>query len=329
MSFERQVWVVGAHTALGAEVAAFLSSVGVRVLRTGPEFDNPDPSAMIAFGRRLKWLTHIVYCAAEFDPDRVAREPERGRALCTVLPAALAALAVELGARFYSIGTAYVFSGGLASRGYAENRACRPVNGLGRAQLEGENAVLAVNPDAVLFRTGWLYGDDEFGVFARLAASIVEASNADCLLFLPDDETGSPTWMRDLARVVFDCMIQDTGIRALFDPPHPAPKTLPGGIYHYADAGEATWPQFAAEVARLAHAYKYISRPVEVRAAPASEFPGRALRPAHWRLAVGKVNKYIVTPRNDWRDCLASCFSWGTCSHLFIRLHKNNKDDSI
>ena len=66
----------------------------------------------------------------------------------------------------------------------------------GRSKLAGERAVLAALPEAVVVRTAWVYtggtGKDFVAVMRRLAAG-------DGPVNVVDDQTGSPTYVGDLA----------------------------------------------------------------------------------------------------------------------------------
>lgn len=56
--------------------------------------------------------------------------------------------------------TDYVFDGLRYTPGlYKENDKTSPINNYGLTKLKSEEAVLAVNPNAIVFRTSWLYGD--------------------------------------------------------------------------------------------------------------------------------------------------------------------------
>ena len=212
------VCIVGTHKMLGQAASLAFQIQGVEVVGAGPEICGPSPRALAEFDSRLlrvPRLTHIIYCAADFDPDRCEREPDNPRYLSAELPPLLAAIALRLDARFISVGTHYIFSGNLLSRGYAESRSCHPVNHLGRCQLEGEKAQLAVNPEAFVLRTCWVYGDEEFGPFANLLRGIIRASFSGGDLPLVNDEVASPTWARNVADALVGMTYCEKGYRSL------------------------------------------------------------------------------------------------------------------
>jgi len=309
---------------LGQAASLAFGKLRVEVIGTGLELAAPSAHALDDLEARLKAaqrLTHLIYCGADFDPDRCEREPDNPRYQSAVLPPLLAAMALRLKVRFISVGTHYVFSGNLVSRGYAESRSCRPVNVLGRCQLEGERALLAANPSSLVLRTGWLYGDEEFGPFANLLLGLIRASLTGTDLAIVNDEVASPTWVRNLADALLGMALREKGSLSLFPGENTPFLPISGGIYHYIDDGKISWAGFAAENARLALKYRLIERPVALCHVPAETSPGRAPRPPCCHLACSKIHASLSFPSHGWQDYLESFYETCTCSHLFNRLH--------
>jgi len=316
---------------VGQAASLAFSQISVKVIEAGPELGGPSSQALTDLEARLaeeQRLTHIIYCGAEIDPDRCEREPDVPRWQSAALPPLLAAMAARLNARFIALGTHYVFSGTLTSRGYAESRTCRPVNVLGACQLEGERALLAANPESRILRTGWLYGDEEFGPFARFISELIRASQQGTGLAVVNDEVASPTWVRNLADAILGLTLCDKGQYSLFSREKTPFMPLPAGIYHYVDGGKVSWTGFAAECARLAWKYHHIERPVTVFEVPPESRPGRAARPPCCHLASAKIRKSYPFPSHTWQEYLESFFADSTCSHLFFRLHAQLRSQS-
>jgi len=98
----------------------------------------------------------VVHCAAATDLDRCEREPEWAQALNVGMARQVAEACQELGARMAHISTDSVFDG--AAGEYAEQDEPRPLNVYARTKLEGEQAVQAACPGALVVRTnffGW------------------------------------------------------------------------------------------------------------------------------------------------------------------------------
>lgn len=99
--------------------------------------------------------TWIVNTAAATNVDWCEDHPVEARRLNAEAPGLLAAAALRRGARFLQISTDAVFDG---QRGMNdENQAPAPINAYGRTKWEGETAVRAACPEALVVRTN-LYG---------------------------------------------------------------------------------------------------------------------------------------------------------------------------
>lgn len=97
----------------------------------------------------------VINCAALAIVDACETDPDRARQLNSEVPAQLAANVARGGARLVHISTDAVFDG---LRGeYTETDPPNPLSVYARTKLEGERAVAAANPDAIIARVN-LYG---------------------------------------------------------------------------------------------------------------------------------------------------------------------------
>jgi dTDP-4-dehydrorhamnose reductase len=98
----------------------------------------------------------VIHCAALANVDACESEPALAKQLNTTLPVELAKHVAKGGARLVHISTDAVFDG---SRGeYSELDVPNPLSIYARTKLEGERAVLAVYPQAIVARVnlfGW------------------------------------------------------------------------------------------------------------------------------------------------------------------------------
>jgi len=98
----------------------------------------------------------VIHCAAETNVDRCEQDPERALLLNRDMPRWVAQATRRAGARIIQISTDAVFDG--SRSGYREDEIPQPINVYGQSKLEGENAVLDENPQAIIARTnfyGW------------------------------------------------------------------------------------------------------------------------------------------------------------------------------
>jgi len=98
----------------------------------------------------------IVHCAAATDIDRCEDEPDLAFRLNRDMAANVAAAAFERRAAFLLVSTDAVFDGEQGD--YVEDDDPTPLSVYGRSKLEGERAVAARHPQAIIVRTnifGW------------------------------------------------------------------------------------------------------------------------------------------------------------------------------
>lgn len=98
----------------------------------------------------------IVNCVAQTDLDVCEKEPQQAQQINTRLPEVLARAARAADIRFLHISTDAVFDG--AQDRYKETDRPTPVSVYARTKLDGEQAVMAANPDALIARVnfyGW------------------------------------------------------------------------------------------------------------------------------------------------------------------------------
>jgi dTDP-4-dehydrorhamnose reductase len=97
----------------------------------------------------------VVHCAAATSVDWCEEHPEEAHSINAMMPAAVAAIASECGARLLYISTDSVFDGEHGN--YAETDTPAPVNVYAQTKLQGEREVFGQYPAAAIARAT-LYG---------------------------------------------------------------------------------------------------------------------------------------------------------------------------
>lgn len=172
----------------------------------------------------------VINAAAYTAVDKAESEPELALAVNRDGAARLAAAARRLGLPFLHVSTDYVFDGEKGTP-YTEADATAPLGVYGRSKLEGEAAVLAAHPDALVFRTGWVYGADGRNFVRTMVELAAERDKLDIVA----DRFGNPTHAADLA----DGLLAIAGQAA---------ENRGGGIFHLAGSEEASWHDLAGGV---------------------------------------------------------------------------------
>ncbi len=283
------VWVAGASGMLGRAVCAELGRRGVEVVGTDLEVDIAEPGAVAAALARTG-ASHVVNCAAYTRVDDAEREEELARRVNAAGPEVLGRAALERGAALVHFSTDYVFAGD-GGRPYVEDDPAAPRGAYARTKREGEERLLALGPGLRLHlvRTSWLFGaggPNFVGTMLGLMASREE-------LRVVADQRGRPTYAPDLAAAALDL----AGLAA-------GGERAPSGCYHFANAGETTWYDFACRIRERAAALGFPVQARVVHPVTTAEFPRPAPRPAYSVLDTAKITAALARAPRPWHDAL-------------------------
>lgn len=191
--------VIGGSGQIGSWLLRTLAERGheaVGTYATVP-FDGLVPLDASHLAESAEWLRaqnpDVVFYPAGFTwVDGCERDPNRARSANVEQPLNLARAAAEVGARFVSFSTDYVFDG--AAGPYAETDPPNPLSVYGRAKLEGEQAL----GDACLnLRTTWVYGPERQG--KNFAYQLARALREKGELLCPSDQFSTPSYGPDVA----------------------------------------------------------------------------------------------------------------------------------
>lgn len=227
----------------------------------------------------------IINCAAFTNVDGCETQEELAFKINSIGPENLAKAAVKYEARFVHISTDYVFSGD-GTRPYVESDTPAPVSAYGRTKLAAEEKVIAACPDALIFRTAWLYGEGKNFVRTMLRLSTVKDE-----ISVVCDQLGTPTSAKELARMIH--YVDDKGAT---------------GIFHATCEGDTNWADFTDyifEVKGISCKVYHISSEEYANMNPTS-----ANRPKYSILENARLKaeypEYIMA---DWKTALLDYFN--------------------
>jgi len=283
------VLLVGRTGQVGGELLTALDPIARLVAPSHSELDLADPDAI----RRVVRATRpavVVNAAAYTAVERA----EHDAALCTRInadaPGILAEESARIGARIIHYSTDYVFDGTKGSP-YVEADAPSPLNVYGRTKLDGERAVVSSRARHLILRTSWVYGSRGAN-FLRTMLRLAEQREEVTVV---DDQTGTPTWCRSIARATAQLLPRLSG----------SDGDDTSGVFHLTSAGSATWCSFAAAI--FAHvARSGAQREVHARPISTSEFASSVRRPAYSVLDCSRVRERFGIAIPDWREDLPS-----------------------
>lgn len=183
------------------------------------------------------------------------------------------------------VSTDYVFNGEKGSP-YTVDDAIEPQGMYGKTKAAGEAEVTAIVPEAsAILRTSWVYsshGNNFVKTMLRLMAEKPQ-------LGVIDDQIGSPTWAKGLARACVEAASQKTA-----------------GIYHWSDEGVCSWYDFAIAIQQLGLEKGLLQQAVPVNPIPSSAYPTPAKRPHYSVLDKTLTRDTFTSPLNHWREQLSA-----------------------
>src|SRR5215203_1085999 len=160
----------------------------------------------------------VINCAAFTDVDGAEAKPDAARSANTIGVRNLAEASKETGSRFVTISTDYVFDGEKPGF-YTENDPPNPRGVYAETKYEGELAATEANPDSVIVRSGWIYGNGGTNFLSVMHRLLGEEKNIKAI----EDAYGTPTFANDLAKRLRELAGQNVS-----------------GIFHVTNAGSGT-----------------------------------------------------------------------------------------
>lgn len=277
------IWLIGNKGMLGRELSALLEGRGVEHFGTDLDCDITDLAALreMGAGRKASW---IVNCSAYTAVDKAEDEEALARSVNALGAGNVAAIADELGARMIHISTDYVFAGD-ASAPYVEDDPIAPAGAYGRTKAEGEALVRAACAGHFILRTAWLYGRHG----RNFVYTMLRLMNERDEVGIVADQRGSPTWARDLALAIL--RIVGSGSEAY-------------GTYHYTDAGDISWFEFAAAIQRIGMETGLLGRAARLLPLTTAEYPTKARRPPYSVLSKDKIVRQLGVAIPEWEASL-------------------------
>ena len=266
------------------ERAAVHPEIGVVALGR-PELDLERPASVEAAILKVR-PDAVVNAAAYTAVDQAEAEPERAYAANRDGAGAAARAAAKLGVPFIHLSTDYVYPGGKPDP-YVESDETGPTSIYGKSKLEGERAVLAAHPEALIFRTAWVFSP--FG--ANFVKTMLRIGKDRDVVKVVDDQHGNPTSAIDIADAILTIA------------PRLAAGREAGGIYHLCGSGSTTWCGFARAI--FQESGKHGGPAPRVEAITTAEYPTPARRPANSRLAMTAFTSRFGFELRPWPEATA------------------------
>lgn len=284
-----KILVTGANGQLGSEIKELSAGIDGRtfLFTDVDSLDITSESETETFFQKER-PDIVINCAAYTNVDKAESEPETAEKINSEAAGILARLASKYHSELIHISTDYVFDG-YSFKPYAETDTENPQSIYGKSKLAGERIILKEKPDSVIIRTSWLYSS--FGNnFVKTMLKLGRNGNDVKVVY---DQTGTPTYARDLAGVLIRLSENLKSDPAGFKP----------GIYHYSNEGVASWFDFAKAVFEISG--------INCKILPVltEEFPGIAKRPHYSVLNKSKIKSTFNIEIPYWKDSLKDCLN--------------------
>ncbi|MBX9710869.1 MAG: dTDP-4-dehydrorhamnose reductase [Xanthobacteraceae bacterium] len=253
-----------------------------------PEVDVLEPSSIEA--RLARFRPDVVINPAAYTAvDRAETEPGKAFAINRDGARSVAAAAANLGLPIIHLSTDYVFDG-TKETPYAEGDAVNPQSVYGRSKLEGERAVMQVNPRHIVLRTSWVYAP--FG--SNFVRTMLRLAGERSRLSVVDDQFGCPTYAPDIADAILAIAVKVAG-----------GQTAYAGVTHLAGPDALTWCGFARSI--FQGVAERGGRSIAVDPITTADYPTLAVRPANSRLSTDRLASLFGVTLPAMKNSLAKC----------------------
>lgn len=221
----------------------------------------------------------VIHAAAWKDVDDCEFDKKKAYAINAEAVKNVAQASKEIGATLVYISTDFVFNG-KKKNPYKETDRADPISIYGASKLKGEKAVKKILKRYFIIRTSWLYG--KYG--KNFVDTIISNARTEKILKVADDQVGSPTYTKDLAKAIR--MLLKDSVQPSY------------GIYHITNSGSVSWYEYAKEILKLSKSG------TKVRAISSDELDRPARRPGMSILDNSKFVKLTGYKMRSWKRAL-------------------------
>ncbi len=277
-----KVMIVGGNGQLGTTLTLTVPDAVECQSLDLPEFDITDSKAVYALVEAIK-PDVIVNASAYTAVDRAEEDAELAFNVNAKGPTHLALAAKNNGTRLIHVSTDYVFDG-TACTPYVPECPCNPLGVYGQSKRQGEINILSILDDPVIIRTSWLYS--RYG--SNFVLTMLRLMNERDELQVVADQIGAPTWASTLASAIWAV----------------AGKARVNGIYHWSDAGVASWYDFAVAIQEEGLRMGILSKKIPIFPINTDAYPTPAKRPSYSVLDSTRAWRDLETEPMHWREAL-------------------------
>jgi dTDP-4-dehydrorhamnose reductase len=283
------ILVTGANGQLGKSIQSFSIQNNTAHNFVFASRDNLDLSCFddIEYFIKAKKFDLIINCAAYTNVDEAEENQNEAVLINYLAVKKIAEVAYQRKIKLIHISTDFVFDG-FNSQPYKENDVTNPLNFYGKTKLSGENAILSIMKfNAIIIRTSWMYS--EYG--NNFVDTIMKLSLKGQDLKIVDDQTGNPTYAKDLVSAIFSILDNKKYIKF----------GQLSTIFHFSNEGACSWYDFAVEIINLSKC-QIILHPIKSK-----DYTFKAQRPKYVSMSKKKIIDEFGVKTFFWKDSLKTC----------------------
>ncbi len=271
-----KIIVTGSKGQLGTDVVAELCKNGIEAMGADlPELDITDSEAVEGFISG-SGADAVIHCAAFTNVDIAETDKEICRRVNVDGTLNIARSCAKHDMKMLYISTDYVFSGE-GDTPFETDSETNPCNFYGESKLAGEKAVSENCKKYFVVRISWVFGENG----KNFVKTMLRLSKEREEITVVNDQTGSPTYTKDLSRLLCDMIV-----------------TEKYGTYHATNEGYCSWAEFASKIMELSDAGTKII-PVS-----SDEYKSVAKRPSNSRLSKKSLDFGGFERLPHWQNAL-------------------------
>ncbi len=224
----------------------------------------------------------VIHTAAMTDVDYCEEHQDEALANNVSATENVVDAANEIDAPIIFYSTDYVFDGQKSGE-YEETDIPNPLSFYGKTKRMGEEAILRVAKQAIIFRITWL-----FGIWGRCFPKAILRQAAEVTkMNVVDDQVGRPTWSWDVSQAMRQLLLNKK--EALFKPGVE--------IFHLGNSGTVHWADYARFILKNSGLGS-----VKIKDIPSAHLKRPAPRPTNSVLSLDKSEKILGLKLRSWEE---------------------------
>ncbi len=279
-----KVIIIGKSGQLANELIAELPE-GVEVLSLGR--NDIDITSYKDLSAKVKSFhpNAIINASAYTAVDKAESDIGAAYAINETAVEIMAKVAKKNNCRFFHVSTDFVFDGE-SNQAYDAFSQTNPTSVYGASKLAGERAIKRAYPEnSVIVRTSWVYST--FGNnFVKTMLRLMKEKEQ---LGVVGDQIGCPTNAKGLAQFLW-LLASQKDIKQ---------------VYHWSDAGVASWYDFAVAIQELGLKHGLLDKKIPISAIASSAYPTPAKRPQFSLL--NSSDSALISEPVHWCEQLETC----------------------